>query len=57
MRLTDEDIREFKEAYAAEFHENISDAEAREMADRVMRIVEIIVQCPRAVPKRPCTSA
>lgn len=44
MRLTDEDIREFKEAYQAEFHEAISDAEARDMADRVMRIMELITQ-------------
>ena len=44
MQLTEDDVREFKEAYEAEFREVISDAEAREMAARVMRIIELIIE-------------
>ena len=54
MQLNDDDIREFKEAYEAEFHETISDAEAREMAARVMRIVELIIEPPSSKRDGPC---
>ena len=54
MQFTEDDIREFKDAYEAEFHEVISDVEAREMAARVIRIVELIIQPPTSKRDGPC---
>lgn len=57
MRLTEEDIREFIEAYEAEFHETIPQAEAAEMADRVMQIIELVFRTRPKKPPGPCASA
>lgn len=46
MRLTDHDIEEFKQVYAREFGGPLSDAEAREMADRVLRLVALVFDTP-----------
>jgi hypothetical protein len=44
MHFTDEDLKEFMETYSAEFHEEISFAEAREMASRVMQLYEMLAE-------------
>lgn len=42
MRLSDEAIQEFKEIHYRQFREEISDDQAREMAERFMNFMEII---------------
>ena len=55
MRLSDKAIQEFKSIYREEFGEDISDAEAEEAAERVLRFFEIILQpLPNPPHSRPC---
>lgn len=42
MEITTEALEEFKEIYRKEFKENISDEEALEMAQRVLRLFMLI---------------
>jgi hypothetical protein len=44
MKLTPDDIAEFKVIYLQEFGEELSDAEANEMASRVMRLYELLAR-------------
>ncbi len=44
MRLSDQAVEKFKGLYTDCFKEIITDAEAREMADRVIRVFQIIQQ-------------
>ncbi len=44
MQLSEEDIREFKEAFERDFHESITDAEARKLAGNLLRLVQAVVQ-------------
>src|SRR5437879_12792230 len=56
MQFTDDDLRTFMEIYSAEFHEDISLAEAREMASRVMRLYEVLAEplpSERSASRRP----
>lgn len=49
MKLTHEDIEEFKQICREESAEELSDAEAYEMASRVMRLYELLAsQIPPA---------
>jgi len=42
MRLSKEALEEFKQIYKEEFGEDLTDAEAEEMATRVMRLYELL---------------
>jgi len=42
MRLSPEAIQEFKKIHQREFGQTLSDAEAREMAERFMNLMEIV---------------
>lgn len=55
MHFTDEDLKEFMEIYSAEFDEELSLAEAREMASRVMRLYEILAEPLPGERRTPCT--
>jgi hypothetical protein len=44
MQLTDQDVAEFKQAYAEAFGETLNDAEAREMGARVLRLYELLAK-------------
>ncbi len=46
MELTPQDIEEFKAAYKEAFGEDITDDEAREMAQRVLRLYELLSEKP-----------
>jgi len=50
MKLDHEDIEEFKNIYRKEFGEELSDAQAHEMAGRVMRLYELLA---RPFPSEP----
>jgi hypothetical protein len=47
MHFTDDDLKEFMDIYSTEFDEEISLAEAREMASRVMRLYEMLAELSR----------
>ena len=42
MRLSQEAIAKFKKIHQQEFGETLSDDEAREMAERLIRVMEIV---------------
>jgi hypothetical protein len=42
MRLSQEAIQEFKKIYRREYGQNLSNVQAREMAERFMNLMEII---------------
>lgn len=42
MRLTEEDLKEFKRIYKKEFGEDISDKDALEKATRLIRLVKAV---------------
>lgn len=42
MRLNREQVEEFKKIYKEEFCEDLTDAEAEEMATRVVRLYELL---------------
>ena len=42
MRLSQEAIQEFKKIHQQEFGQTLSDAEAREMAERFLNLMEIV---------------
>ena len=42
MRLSKEQVEEFKQIYKEEFGKGLTDAEAEEMATRVMRLYELL---------------
>lgn len=44
MQLTQEAIDEFKAIYKTEFGEDISDAQAREMGTRLLRVFHILLE-------------
>jgi flagellin-specific chaperone FliS len=44
MKLTDQDVQEYKRVHEEEFGELISDDEAREIATRVIQLYEILIQ-------------
>lgn len=46
MQLTDQDVAEFQEAYTEAFGEEITEAEAREMASRVLWLYELLARVP-----------
>ena len=52
MQLSQEDIDEFKAIYKREYGEDISDAEARDMGTRLLRVLKVILDvCGQEVPK------
>jgi len=53
MKLTHEDIEEFKQIYRDEFGEDLSDAEAHEMASRVMRLYLHLAKTAPTYPQPP----
>ena len=55
MQLTQADLEEFKTIYRAECGEEITDAQARELGTRLVRVFQILwevseEQCRRASP-------
>ncbi len=44
MDLTDEEVQEYKHLHEKEFNETISDAEAREIASRLLLLYELLAQ-------------
>jgi len=42
MRLSKEQVEEFKQIYKEEFGKGLTDAEAEEIANRVMRLYELL---------------
>lgn len=48
--LSDTAVSEFKEIYAEEFGEELSDADAQEMALRVLRLFQIVLR-PSNLPQ------
>jgi hypothetical protein len=56
MQLEDEDIREFRALWEAEFGETLSDGEARHRASQLLALYECLVRPPRRAespPSRP----
>ena len=50
MNLTDADIEDFRRAYREDFGEEVGVAEAREMAQRLMNLYELIAKPPPPGP-------
>ncbi len=46
MEIDKESLEEFKKIYKEEFGEELTDAEAREMAQRVLRLYELLAGIP-----------
>lgn len=44
MRLSHKAVQEFREIYKREFGKQLSEAEAREIAERVMRVFAIVLR-------------
>lgn len=44
MKLSEKALREFKRAYEQEFKESITDEEAERAAERLVRVIQIILQ-------------
>ncbi|HWU24658.1 MAG TPA: hypothetical protein VN086_02805 [Candidatus Paceibacterota bacterium] len=57
MRLTDQDIQEFIEAYEADFGETITPAEAREMGTRVLDVMRLLATDPNGGTTAPTPGA
>ena len=53
MQLTQEDLEEFKAIYKEEYGAEISNAEAQEMAMRLLRVLKVIMDvCDQETPPK-----
>lgn len=52
MHISDERLKEFQEAYEADFNEEITKEEAREMLSRLTKLYELLIQ-PLPSDQRP----
>jgi hypothetical protein len=53
MDLTDHDVAEFREIYRRETGKEITEAQAREYAERVLRLVAIVTSIRPPPPQPP----
>ena len=51
MQLTQEALDEFKAIYKKEFGEDISDAQAREMGTRLLRVFHVLLEVNDQAPE------